>query len=282
MRANIGKLFVASFAASLMTALWAHSPAETNELVSAMLGNVLFFASDNWEDNVGISKREAPVTWPGFLGRDESHGWTLAEKKAAFDWYLSTLGTNDCTALRGVERRYVGIAVGQCRVLNYAEAVPSLKALALNPKGICRQDAIKLVIQFNSVDDATTAFVETIMTNSTNYNFNEQGAASAKYASRLLSFNATNAVQVSLRDAGVRMLYRNRLLESGTDSIIDKVFLKYIDGYGSSSNRLEYAINSFSHPKCAEIFGAYFTSVTNQLLSSGQPLPWINVGEGGN
>ena len=78
------------------------------------------------------------------------------------------------------------------------------------------------------------------------------------------------------------MLYRNRLLESGTDAIIDEVFLKYIDGYGTSSNRLEYAINSFSYPKCAEIFGDYFTSVTNQLLSSGQPLPWINVGNDGN
>ena len=28
--------------------------------------------------------------------------------------------------------------------------------------------------------------------------------------------------------------------------------------------------------------GEYFVGVTNQLLSSGQPLPWINVGGGGN
>ena len=258
-----------------------HTPAETNEMVSAMLGRVLYFASDNWVDNVGISKREAPVTWPGFLGRDESHGWTLAEKKAAFDWYLSTLGTNDCKALRGDERRYVGVAVDQCRVLNYVEAMTPLKALALNPRGICRKDAMELVIQFCPVDDATTEFVETIMTNSAVYNFREQGAASAHYADRLLSFNATNTVQLASREAAVRMLYRNRLLESGTDAIIDEVFFKYIDGYSSSSNRLEYAINAFSYPKCARIFGDYFTSVTNQLLSSGQPLPWINVG-GGN
>ena len=157
-----------------------------------------------------------------------------------------------------------------------------MKTLALNPKGIYRDRAIELAIKFSNVDDSITAFVETIMTNSPSYNFIEQGKASAHYASRLLSFNVTNAIQIASRDAGVKMLYRNRLLESGTDAIIDEVFLKYIDGYGSSSNRLEYAINSFSHPKCAKIFGAYFTSVTNQLLSSGQPLPWINFGEDGN
>jgi len=201
---------------------------------------------------------------------------------AAFDWYLSTLATNDCETLDYFEKLYVGVAVGKCEEFNYTNSVGTMKALALNSRGIYRQDAIKLVIKFSPVDDATTAFVETIMTNSAVYNFREQGAASAKYASRLRSFNATNAVQLAARDAAVRMLYRNRLLESGTDSIIDKVFLKYIDGYASSSNRLEYAVNAFSYPKCARIFGDYFTSVTNQLLSSGQPLPWINFGGGGN
>ena len=201
---------------------------------------------------------------------------------AAFDWYLSNLATNDCESLDYFEKLYAAVAVGKCEEFNYTNAVNAMKALALNPKGICRDDAIGLVVKFSNVDDSTTAFVETIMTNSMVYNFYEQGTAGAHYASRLLSFDATNDTQIALRDAGVRMLYRNRLLESGTDAIIDKVFLKYIDGYGSSSNRLEYAINSFSYPKCAEIFGNYFTSVTNQLLSSGQPLPWINFGGGGN
>ena len=260
----------------------AHTTAESNIVVRSALFRALTFCPHVLYDGLELPDGvEVPDTWRGFLGGD-TNGWTLAEKKAAFDWFLTTLGTNDCMSMDAELRDEIMAAIAKCDEFRHTNCVSALKALALNPRGICRQDAIKLVIKFSSVDDATTVFVETIMTNSTNYNFNEQGAASAKYASRLLSFNATNAVQVSLRDAGVRMLYRNRLLESGTDSIIDKVFLKYIDGYGSSSNRLEYAINSFSHPKCAEIFGAYFTSVTNQLLSSGQPLPWINVGEGGN
>ena len=266
----------------LASAGYAHTESETNAVAKSMLEFILLSVNDNLDDVDDGVEHEAIVTWPSFLGLGESEGWTPSEKKAAFAWYLSMLGTNDCTSFSATDQELVRIALSKCEELSYAEAAPSYKALALNPKGIYRNRAIKLAIKYSPVDDSTTSFVETIMTNTTSYNFMEQGAASAHYASRLLSFNATNAIQIASRDGAVRMFYRNRLLESGTDTIIDEVFLKYIDGYGLSSNRLEYAINSFSHPKCAEIFGAYFTSVTNQLLSSGQPLPWINVGMGGN
>ena len=257
-----------------------HTCDETNDVVYAALSRAAFYYDDLSEGSQ-LDNDPPPNTWRGFLGAD-TNGWTFAEKMAAFDWYLSTLATNDCKSLDYFDKLYAAVAVGKCEEFNYTNAVNAMKALALNPKGICRDDAIGLVVRFSNVDDSTTAFVETIMTNSTIYNFYEQGTAGAHYASRLLSFNATNAIQIASRDAGIRMLYRNRLLESGTDAIIDEVFLKYIDGYGASSNRLEYAINSFSYPKCAEIFGNYFTSVTNQLLSSGQPLPWINIDVGGN
>ena len=266
----------------LASAACAHTEAETNAVAKSMLEFVLLSVNDNLDDAADGVEQEAIVTWPSFLALGESEGWTPQEKKAAFAWYLSMLGTNDCTSLSATDQELVRIALSKCEEFGYAEAAPSYKALALNPKGVYRNRAIKLAIKYSAVDDSTTAFVETIMTNTTNYNFMEQGAAGAHYASRLLSFNATNATQIASRDAGVRMLYRNRLLESGTDVIIDEVFLKYIDGYGASSNRLEYAINSFSYPKCSEIFGDYFTSVTNQLLSSGQPLPWINFDTGGN
>ena len=274
----------AVFTAAMVTVCAsAHTMKETNEVARAMLEYVVLSANDNLLDGgPWIGGHEPPLTWNGFLGRGEHDGWTQQGRKAAFAWYLSTLGTNDCVAMSGMERRCVRTAVKQCRVLNYVESAPALKALALNPRGVCREDAIALTIRFMPVGDAMTEFVETIMTNSTGYSFRECGTASCRYADRLLSFNATNEAQQASRDAGVRMLYRNRMLESGTDSMIDKVFLKYIDGYGMSSNRLEYAVNSFSYPKCAEIFGDYFTSVTNQLLSSGQPLPWIEIGTGGN
>ena len=257
-----------------------HTYDETNDVVYAALSRAAFYYED-LREGTPPDNDPPPTTWRGFLGAD-TNGWTLAGKMATFDRYLSTLVTNDCKSLDYFEQLYAAVAVGKCGEFNYTNSASAMKALALNPRGIERNDAIRLAIRFSSVDDAMTAFVETIMTNSASYNFREQGTASALYAKKLLSFNAITAAQLASRDAGVRMLYRNRLLESGTDTIIDEVFLKYIDGYGSSSNRLEYAINSFSYPKCTEIFREYFTSVTNQLLSSGQPLPWINVGGGGN
>ena len=260
----------------------AHTTAESNMVVRAALFRTLTFCPHVLYDGLELPDGvEVPDTWHGFLGGD-TNGWTLAEKKSAFDWYLTTLGTNDCMSMDAELREEIRVAIAKCDEFKYTNCVSAMKALTLNPNGIYRQDAIELVLKFSTVDDAMTSFVETVMTNSASYNFIEQGKASAHYASRLLSFNATNAIQIASRDAGVKMLYRNRLLESGTDAIIDEVFLKYIDGYGSSSNRLEYALNSFSYPKCVRIFGDYFSSVTNQLLSSGQTLPWINVGGGGN
>ena len=269
--------FIALFSAA---AAHGHTHAESNEVVSAALTRAAFYYED-LREGTPPDNDPPPTTWRGFLGAD-TNGWTLAGKMAAFDWYLSTLATNDCKSMDYFDELCVRVAVGKCEWFNYTNSANAMKALAMNPRGVERDKAIELVIKFSPVDDATTVFVETVMTNSANYNFGEQGIASAHYADRLLSFAATNAAQLAARDAAVKMLYRNRLLESGTDAIIDEVFIKYIDGYGSSSNRLEYALNSFSYPKCVRIFGDYFSSVTNQLLSSGQPLPWINVGVGGN
>ena len=260
----------------------AYTTAETNEVVRSMLESVLLSVDDNLDGSDNGEEVEAIVTWPSFLALGESEGWTPPEKKAAFAWYLSMLGTNDCTSLSGTDQVLVRIALSKCEVLNYAEAAPSYKALALNAKGVYRNRAIELAIKYSPVCDSMTAFVETIITNSIGYSFMERGEASDKYAWKLLSFDATNSVQREVRGAGVRMFYRNRSFEAGETPLVDELFVKYIDGYGISSNRFMHAANSFTYPICAEIFGDYFTSVTNQLLSSGQPLPWINVGGGDN
>lgn len=275
---NIEKVALACFTVLLAQALPAHTPAETNEMASAMLGNVLYFVSDNWDDNVGLSAREAPVTWPGFLGRDESHGWSLAEKKAVFDWYLSTLGTNDCMALKGEERHYVRIAVDQCRVLNYAEAVTPLKALALNPRGIYRDRAINLALKFSPVDAFTTEFVETIITNVSGYSSGERVECYWEYVKKLRQDPCTNGVCAS----ALSMFYRNRKVSGTGAATLDRLFADKIEGYAQSSNRLDTALSMLTVTNMRPQFVEYFMGVTNQLFSSGQPLPWIEVGNGGN
>ena len=266
----------------LASAACAHTEAETNAVAKSMLEFVLLSVNDNLDDAADGVEQEAIVTWPSFLALGESDGWTPPEKKAAFAWYLSMLGTNDCTSLSATDQELVRIALSKCEEFDYAEAVASYKALALNPKGIYRYRAIELAVKYSPFDNSTTEFVETIMTNLTSYSIRESGAASCQYANKLLSFNATNECQQMVVDNAVEMFYRNRMLAPNAFSIVDQLFVRYIDNYSISSNRLEHALNALAFPDCGSVAKRRFTSVTNQLLSSGQPLPWINVGGGGN
>ena len=78
------------------------------------------------------------------------------------------------------------------------------------------------------------------------------------------------------------IFYRNRLTVRVGAPAVDRLLTTHLQGYGQSSNRLETAMFMLSETNALPRFIEYFTSVTNQLLSSGQPLPWINVGTGGN
>ena len=49
-------------------------------------------------------------------------------------------------------------------------------------------------------------------------------------------------------------------------------------GYATSSNRLDYACWVLGRENLRSGAQRHFTSVTNELISSGQPLRWINVG----
>ena len=262
---------------------FAHTDAEKSDMARAMLGRALDFSNDCIPDGgPWVGGGEPPFTWNGFLGRGAVDGWSQQDRKDAFAFYLSTLGTNDCRALPLRERELVRVALSKCRAFNFVEAAPSLKALALNPNGIYRDHAIELAMQFSPVDDSATAFSETIMTNTTAYTRREYAAASCQYARVLLNFNATNDVQRAIRDRAVNMFYRNRMLPSNAYYVVDMLFVRYVNGYETSSNRLEHAINALSLPSSNPTTIRRFTSVTNQLLSSGQPLVQLDIGESGD
>ena len=128
--------------------LQAHTTAESNMVVRCALQCAAYGGSCRPHIDLPYDVNP-PNTWQGFLGGD-TNGWTLAEKKAAFDWYLVTLGTKDCRIGGIGERDEIDAAVSRCLVLNYTNAVPALKALALNPNGVVRDDAIKVVMKFSA------------------------------------------------------------------------------------------------------------------------------------
>ena len=262
----------------LASAGYAHTESETNAVAKSMLEFVLLSVNDNLDDVDDGVEHEAIVTWPSFLGLGESEGWTPSEKKAAFAWYLSMLGTNDCTSLSATDQELVRIALSKCEELNYAEAAPSYKALALNPKGIYRYRAIGLALKHSPVSGATTEFVETIITNVSGYSSGERIGCYWEYAKKLRQDPCTNGVCAS----ALSMFYNHRKV-SGTGAVtLDRLFSDKIAGYTNSSNRLDTALSMLMVTNMRPQFVEYFVGVTNQLLSSGQPLPWINVGGGDN
>ncbi len=262
----------------LAFAVYAHTEAETNAVARSMLEFVLLSVDDSFDDTDNGVEKEAIVTWPSFLALGESEGWTPPEKKAAFAWYLSMLGTNDCTSLSATDHELVRIALSKCEVLDYAEAAPSYKTLALNPKGIYRYRAIDLALKYSPVSDATTEFVETIITNVSGYTSGERVGCYWEYAKKLQQDPCTNGTCAS----ALSMFYRNRKVSGTGAATLDRLFSDKIVGYANSSNRLDTALSMLMVTNMRPQFVEYFVGVTNQLLSSGQPLPWINVGGGGN
>ena len=258
----------------------AFSPAETNRVARKLVYRAMRLSGCHTipDEGTPYDPDEDLGTWHGFLGVDETNGWTVVAKKAAFDWYLSTLGSCDCRLLSRRDKLLVLNAVEMCGMLAYTNAVPYLKALAYNANGIYREEAIKTVLNFSSVDDATTMFVEGIVTNDVKFGMVERGDACGVYAHNIMTRQATNDVQRAAKERAWKMLYRHRMLDLIGTGILDSLFVSQIHGYESSSNRLVFAEYVLSHPDSDSDDIRRFTSVTNQLLSSGQPLPWINMG----
>lgn len=261
---------------------YAYTPAETNEVVRGMLSRLVWIGShDNFPADGKIvipGAGESPDTWEGFLGRVYDGRWTTEERKCAFDWYLSTLGAIDCQALSSMDQKLVCAALGRCSVFNYTNAVPSLRALALNPRGIHRLEAIDLVLKLSPVEDATTSFIETVMTNVVGFSTVERGVACAVYADQLRHFSPTGTVAAAIKNRAVQMFYRNRNLGYDSAYLIDALLVSNIEGYEMSSNRLETTLLMLSKMEPDDFDRKDITAITNRLLSSGQPLRWINVG----
>ena len=197
---------------------------------------------------------------------------------AAFDWYLSTLATNDCETLDDFDELYARVAIGKCEEFNYTNSVNAMKALALNPKGVYREWAINLAVRFSPIDNNTTEFIETIITNVSGYTSGERVGCYWEYVKKLRQDPCTNGACAS----ALSMFYRNRKVSGTGAATLDRLFSDKIVGYANSSNRLDTALSMLMVTNMRPQFVEYFVGVTNQLLSSGQPLPWINVGGGGN
>ena len=260
----------------------AFTTAETNRVVRSLLNRIMADAyDDDWTDEVKVIPYEQRVdTWETFIGGTSEPGWSFNDKKGAFDWYLSTLGAKDCLNLPQGQKDYVIGAISQCHDLRYTNAIPYLRSLAFNTNGVHRKSAIETVIQLGRVNEEMNCFVESVITNCSVFSLVERESAFAEYADKLIAM--TNECATVERVNAGRMFYRNRFVGSVGEISVDWAVKACFPLYEMSSNRFQTAMWVLSQENCASHVRNYFTTVTNQLLSSGQPLRQLTIGEEGN
>lgn len=256
----------------------AHTLQETNAVVRSML-------RQSWEYSLQLSHGDwsvlnwpaKPDTWQGFLRLGENNGWLPEEKEAAFDWYLNSMAQRDFLEIPKGTLNMLSVAVAECKEHGHTNAFPALRLLAEKANGKFREEAISAAIKCAPVDASLVEFVSSVATNSVASTPWERVLALIGLKERL----ATNTVDAATLDSATRTFYRCR--EDGYSSVCcDSVLTNRIDGYALSSNRLQVACHMLSLTNMKARFTAYHVNVTNQLLSSGQPLRWVTIGGEGD
>ena len=226
-----------------------------------------------------------PEVFFGMVGIEGD--WPVARRKAAFDAYLAVMADTDFSDETNNDRMLPIWATAQCMSMNYTNALPYIRRLVLNTTltGWRRRREIGKFIAFAPVADETTATIEAIFTNRVDFTWKDREEC-FDYASKVVAASHSNLVSQSVCDRAARVFTCDPT-EWQLSAEYDSFWRRYYPGYATSSNRLEFLSETLSNtniPSCSKWtrFQNHFISVTNQLLSSGQPLPWINVGTGGN
>lgn len=258
---------------------FAYTEAESNEVVRLML-RIATSVNDNLKG--GRQPTLNSTSQDVFFGMiNTGEGWTRESRRRAFDQFVSELGDIDYSSPTNLWRRYAGMAVAQCADMDYTDAQASIRRLALNetfPEHL-RRHAIATAVQLGGVSRATTDFVDTVMTNSLVFGRRERSEASDQYAQLVKTTRSmTSNLDVCVAcDQAVAMLYRNRMKDWENAFFLDELFASTIQNYSYSSNRLEFALNILSVSNCWAKTRSRFVTITNQLLSAGQPLQQLNL-----
>ena len=269
---------VAVVAVSAAMRIDAHTPKETNDVVQTMLEIVATSSDDNFDS---LSRPWRVVRWSDkekFFGIGID-GWTRDEKESAFLAYLNQLRSRNFLGQTPVFDGDARMAVWVCENVSYTNAVPSLMGLITNRT--CSADlrctAIRAYVKLCTVDDESTCFVETVTTNHLAYTLRERGLLRGHYADKIMPLASSSGERRMIYDRAVKMFYRHRMEDVGGASMLDTLFSNAFDGYTFSSNRLEVARFVLAQTNCNHLVRRNFTVITNQLLSTGQPLRQLNL-----
>lgn len=261
----------------------AHTAAESNEVVRTML-KVATVYNGRHGCKIGDVVMNYSIPQVFFGEIDTGEGWTYEGRQAAFDQFVCYLADLDFSVSTNNVSAFANMAVAQCSCMQYTNAVSSIRRLVLNPTypSTLKYRAVRTAMSLGGVSAEATSFIEAIITNRTAVSASERGVASGVYARMLYDLKVGGANESPEMRRAIIMLYENRKHEEIPAFVIDRLFASAISGYACSSNRLDLALFALSNSQSDSEDISDFTAITNQLLSSGQPLPWINVGGGGD
>ena len=135
------------------------------------------------------------------------------------------------------------------------------------------------MLELGGLDNESIDFAEAIATNTVAFGRNERGRAFGVLWKKLSQASMGDPVTSNACNRITGMFYRNKQLSVAGALSIDKLLAERLNGYAMSSNRLETALFVLSQTNRTDRVTEYFTTLTNQLLSSGQPLNVISIGD---
>ena len=282
-------MFIAGAASLLAVAAFSSNPLPEDTMYAVR--RMLRVAQKPFQDNLTWDYEviELDYSLPEvFFGMIRLNGdWPVERRKSALDAYLAVMADTDFTDQTDNDRDLPFKATAQCSSMNYTNALPYMRRLVLNTTlvGWRRRNEIRKLIEFSPVNDETTATVETIFTNRVDFTWKDREKC-FDYASKVVAASQSNLVSQGVCDRAARVFTRDPT-EWQLSADYDYFWKRYYPGYATSSNRLEFLSATLSNtniPSCSKWtrFQNHFISVTNQLRSSGQSLPWINMGGDGN
>ena len=206
-------------------------------------------------------------------------GWTVDEKKEAFDAYIRYIATTNCANEESPDHVASISAIEQCCWMSRTNELASMRQFVLNTQHPYRFLITEPVIELGGLDNASIDFAEAVATNVAVFSRVERGVAIGLLRRKLSQANVGDLDVSNACNRITGMFYRNKQLSVAGALSIDKLLAERLNGYAASSNRLETALFVLSQTNRTDRVTEHFTTITNQLLSSGQPLNVITVEE---
>ena len=200
-----------------------------------------------------------------------SQGWSAAEKRGAFVWYLGHLSAAGTNGMTRFDESVACAAITQCKDMDYTNSVPMIEEISRMSVGRPRNVAVRTLVAWRGVDDGMTTFVCSVLTNRDFYGVGLVRDVSNAYVDKVIAADTSTPEALAARDRAVEMFYRTR---GDIDRAwgVDEVLAACLPLYAVSSNRLAFLESAIDSTNCYPRARERFIGITNELHQTGGPL----------